>query len=299
VTGASGWLGRAALEVLSARSGEVVAFASRARTLGQHVLRPLADLPATPHDVLLHYAYATREHAEAMGVDRYVSVNRGITQTVLEALERQRPSAMFFASSGAARAEGTLEDDPYAALKRQDETTFSDAMRGLGGRIAIARVFNVAGPWMPDPKGFALASMIDQVRAGGPLKVRASHPVRRSFVDVEDLAALAVALAGDGPDDVLFETAGDEVVEVGELAERVARVLGNADMSFEREWDPGAPPDDYVGDGALMRELARERGLELRGLDDQIARTAAWMGFRRLASNSRETVETESGDNAR
>ena len=179
VTGASGWLGRAALEVLASGGADVVGFASRERTVGGHSLRALADLPGAPHDVLLHYAYATREHAETMGTAGYVAVNSAVTETVVDALRRQRPRAMFFASSGAARQPGTLDDNPYAALKRRDEGTFRDVMRDLGGRCAIGRVFNVAGPWMAQPKGFALASMIEQVRAGGPLRVLARHPVRR------------------------------------------------------------------------------------------------------------------------
>jgi nucleoside-diphosphate-sugar epimerase len=285
VTGASGWLGRAALEYLTARGDDVVGFASRERTVGGHALRALADLPGVPHDVLLHYAYATREHAATMGTAGYVAVNSELTQTVAGALRRQRPRAMFFASSGAAHQPGTLDDNPYAALKRRDEGTFRDAMRGLGGRFVVARVFNVAGPWMAEPKGFALASMIEQVQAGGPVRVLARHPVRRSYVDVEDVAALAVALADDGPEDVLFDTAGEVVVEVGELAERVARLLGQPGMPIERSWDPAAPADDYVGDGTLMHRLAGDRGVPLRGLDDQIARTAEWLGTRRSASN--------------
>lgn len=277
VTGASGWLGRAALEHLTARGADVVGFASRERTVEGHALRALTDLPAVAHDVLLHYAYATREHAEDMGAERYVAVNRAITETVLEALARQRPRALFFASSGAAHQPGTLEDNPYAALKRADEEVFGAAMRDLDGRYAVARVFNVAGPWMVQPKGFALASMIEQVRGGGPLRVRATHPVRRSYVDVEDLAALAVALAAGGPDEAVFDTAGAEVVEVGELAERVARLLGHPGMPVERRWDPAAPADEYVGDGRLMRRLVREHGVAFRGLDEQILRTAEWL----------------------
>jgi nucleoside-diphosphate-sugar epimerase len=288
VTGASGWLGRAALELLTSAGADVVGFASRERTVGGHSLRALADLPGVPHDVLLHYAYATREHAEALGTAGYVAVNSAMTETVVDALRRQRPRALFFASSGAAHQPGTLESNPYAALKRRDEGAFRDVMRDLGGRCAAARVFNVAGAWMPpQPKGFALVSIIEQVQAGGPVQIHARHPVRRSYVDVEDLAALAVALADDGPEDVVFDTAGDVIVEVGELAERVARLLGHADMPVEREWDPAAPADDYLGDGALMHALASERGVALRGLDQQIVSTAGWMaGHRRRSAGT-------------
>jgi UDP-glucuronate decarboxylase len=278
VTGASGWLGRAALELLTARGAEVVGFASRARTVDGHELRPLADLPGVPHDVLLHYGYATRDRAQEMSVIDYVTANVTVTEIVLEALRRQRPRAMFYSSSGAAAQAGTLAENPYAVLKRHDELIFRSAVRDIGGRCAVARVFNVGGPWMS--KAFALASLIEQVIAGGPVVVQAPHPVRRSYVDVEDLAALAVALAEGGPAEVMFDTAGHEVVELGDLAARVTRVMGHADMPVDRSWDPAAPADDYVGDGELMHALAAEHGVALRGLDEQIARTADWLGSR-------------------
>lgn len=277
VTGASGWLGRAALELLHARGADVVGFASRARTVDGRALRALDELPDTPHDVLLHYAYATREQAEGLGVGRYVATNVGLTETVLRAIDHQRPRALFYASSGAARQPGTLDENPYAVLKRHDELILRGAMADVGGRCAVARVFNVAGPWMASLKGFALGSMIEQVRAGGAVEVRARHPVRRSYIDVEDLAALAIALADDGPEETRFDTAGEVVVEVGELAARVATVLGRPDAEVVRDWDPAAPADDYVGDGAAMRALSAELGITLRGLDDQIARTATWL----------------------
>jgi nucleoside-diphosphate-sugar epimerase len=263
--------------VLRAADHDVVAFASRARTVDGIELRPIEELPDTPHDVLLHYAYATREHAERMGVDAYVATNVTLTETVLEALRRRQPRALFYASSGAVYGAGSLAENPYAVLKRHDELTLRQAMRDLGGRSVVARVFNVAGPWMHDAKGFAMASLIAQVQAGGPVEVRARHRVRRSFADVEDLAALAVALTEDGPEDAVFDSAGDIVVEVGDLAERVARVLGRPDVEILRTLDPDAPADDYVGDGTRMRELAGQAGVPLRSLDEQIRRTAEWM----------------------
>jgi nucleoside-diphosphate-sugar epimerase len=130
---------------------------------------------------------------------------------------------------------------------------------------------------MHDAKGFAMASLIAQAQAGGPIEVRASHPVRRSFVDVEDLATLAVALCESGPQDVVFDTAGDVTVEVGELAAHVARVLDGPALDVVRSLDPAAAPDDYVGDGARMHELAAGAGVPLRTLDEQILRTVEWM----------------------
>ncbi len=282
VTGATGWLGRAACEVLSRHpAAQVYPFARRARTLildSQATLevRALGELPAVPHDILLHYAYVTREHVETLGVDNYVSANTEITAVICEAMRAQRPRALLHASSGAAAAAaGELRSDPYGVLKLLDEHTLRDMARDVGARCVTLRVYNVAGPWMVKG-GFALSDLIAQAASGGPIKIHARHPVRRSYVDVEDLASIAVGLtsAGGLDPDVRLETAGDEVIEVGDLASRICAVLGRPDLQIERELWPEAESDDYFADGTRFHELARELGVTLRGLDEQLRRTA-------------------------
>lgn len=236
---------------------------------------PLAELAQTPHDVLLHFAYATREHA--VGAE-YVETNAAITATVVEAIARQRPAAVVYASSGAVyRGDGLAFDvraDPYGALKRLDELTLRAAAQDVGAAAIVARVFNLAGPWLLK-RGFAIANLIEQVQAGGAVTIRAGHPVVRSYVDVEDLAALLLALA-EARQDARFDTAGEVAVEMGELAARVAQALGREDeLSIERDWDPAAPADRYVGDDTEWLRLTAEHGIAPRDLGAQIARTAA------------------------
>jgi UDP-glucuronate decarboxylase len=239
-------------------------------------VRPLEELRAAEFDVLLHYAYITRERV-GDDVHAYISANVGISALVLDAIARARPQAVVYASSGAAVERGSgrgasdLASNPYGTHKHLDELAFRRAAADAGGRSLVLRVYNVAGPWILKPEAFVLSDLIGQARAGGPLVVRAQRPVVRSYVDVEDLAAVAARWALDAAagDDVVAETAGAEEIEVGDLAARIA-----PGMSIERTWDPEAEPDRYVGDGAALAALAQRVGVTLRGLDEQIARTA-------------------------
>ena len=295
VTGATGWLGRAAVEVLSRAlgsegSGRLRAFASRARPLtldsGSSVnVAALDDLPGCDADVLLHFAYVTREFAAERGVGEYVLANLGITATVIDFVRTREPGVVLYSSSGAAR--GALErgqldlaSDPYGALKVMDELALRRAAADAGGRSLVVRVFNVAGPWLLKPEAFALSDIIRQVGEGGPVRIRATHPVVRSYVDVEDLVSVMIAASLDGslPGDVVVDTAGEVEVEVGDLAASVTRVLGRPEVSIERAYDPSAAADRYVGDPGEFAKLADCVGIPLRGLDEQIARTAQGMG---------------------
>ena len=75
-----------------------------------------------------------------------------------------------------------------------------------------------------------------------------------------------------------MDTAGEVQVEVGDLADAVRRVLGRPDVAVERQFDPGAQPDRYVGAPGQFAALAGDLGIPLRDLDEQIARTAQGMG---------------------
>lgn len=289
VTGATGWLGRAFLDVLAqtlgatALSERVTAFASQPRTIsvaGTAIdVRSLADLPSHPHDVLVHLAFLTRGHVAILGVERYTAENIEITTRVLAAIQAQRPAAICYSSSGAVYGldgGGDLTADPYAELKRLDEHALQGAAADVGARLIVARVFNVAGPWASQ-RGYAIVDMIMQAQAGGPLSIRARGPVRRAYMDVSDLASVLVAAAcePDGPAETVFDTSG-EVVEMADLATRVVDVL-KTPIAIERTWDPKAPADDYVGHPAACDELFARLGLARRSLDDQILRTAEFI----------------------
>ena len=267
-----------------------MAFASRERVEAPDSGQPLAvhalhDLPDCPADVLLHFAYVTREFAAERGVEQYVLANLAITGTVLDFIRTRRPGFVGYASSGAAAAalaRGPLDitTDPYGTLKVMDELALRRAAADAGGRSLVVRVFNVSGPWLTKPAAFALSDIIGQVHAGGPVRIRAGHPVVRSYVDVEDLVSVMIAAALDrsGASDVQVDTAGDVQVEVGDLADAIRRVLGRPDVAVERQFDPGAQADRYVGMAGQFAALAGDLGIPLRDLDEQIARTAQGMG---------------------
>lgn len=242
---------------------------------GELEVRPLAELPETRHDVLLHYAFLTRERVEEAGYDSYVSTNRAITETVLDAIEAQRPTAVVHASSGAAVDHGPLAKDPYGALKASDERVFAQT----ASRCLNLRVFNVAGPWITKPDGFAISDLLRQAAAGGPVRVAATHPVIRSYVDVEDLAFLALTWAFSDEPSATVETAGERDIELGELAAMAINLLDLADSAIDRHYRSFAKPDRYVGRGQEFRDLAAVLGVRLRPLPEQLARTAAALGI--------------------
>lgn len=282
-------MGRASLDRLHERFGEglgarVALFASTRREVGLPdgtalPVAPLGDLQRTPGRgaLLMHYAFLTRDRLAELGPERYVAGNEAITAAVAAWVRRARPAAVLVASSGAVHRAGELEDDPYGALKRREEELIGAACDEVGARCCVIRVFNVAGPHMRAPERYALGSLIGAVLAGGPVPVHARHPVLRSYVAIQELLDLGLAVLADVDADrhVVFDSAGEEEIEVGALAVRVAGALGRPDAEVVRPAMAPEPVDRYVGDGEEIGRLRARYGVAHVGLDEQIRQTAS------------------------
>ena len=294
VTGAGGWLGMATLEMLAALLGEafadqVVCFGGRPRRLAlrggvealQHGLDGIADLPPAP-SLVLHLSFITQGPAMTLSAADYVAANRALSQQVRDALVPIGAKAVFYASSGAAAladpAGGPQSKQLYGWLKQQDEAAFADWADAEGRGALIGRVFNLSGPYINRRSTYALASFIGDALAGRPIEVRAAAPVWRSYVAIADLMSVVLAwLAGPAEGVTRFESAGAETLEAGEIARRVGAVLAPGAEVHRPRFDPEAPADRYVGEGAAYDALRRAAGVGQTSFDEQIRTTAAYL----------------------
>jgi len=291
VIGGRGWLGQAALAKLDGLLGEdvfrrVSVFGSSAgnvtlpsgRRLPTLPLAALAEFPAQPA-AILHFAFLTKDKVADRPLEAFVEGNRLISDEVARQVERLHPLGLVMPSSGAAtQLEGGFAANPYGHMKRADEERFTALCAGLGLRLSCPRLYNLAGPFINKLDSYVLPSIIRDVQAGRPILLRAAKPVIRSYIHVEDLldVCLADLLTDSAP--VVFETAGELEIEVGDLAVRVATVLGSPGHPIQRPpLDPALPPDRYVGDGTAWRERLSRHGLTPRGLDQQIRDTATYL----------------------
>jgi UDP-glucuronate decarboxylase len=293
ITGARGWLGRATVEMLeSVFDGDTE---SRLRlfgsTKGQLDLRSGRRLPVQPLGELAtlhvgahlfaHFAFATREQVSVLGFSDYTRRNRLVSNCVASHLARNTTAGLLYISSGAVYSGADLAENPYGVLKAEDERLFSElaASSTCRTRLVIPRLFNLSGPFLNKTDRYVLGSIIDDIGRGGPIRLSASSPVIRSYVHVADLVDLSFAvMLGEAPAPAgPFDTAGEREIEVSELAEIAARVLGHPGMSIERPALGSGDADRYVGDGSTMRGLAHAYGLNLKSLETQIEDTARFL----------------------
>jgi UDP-glucuronate decarboxylase len=291
ITGASGWLGLATLDLLEQALGasfadRVHAFGSAPRMLdlgnGRRVRQQaLTDLAALdrPGAWVLHFAFLTKDRAEAMDDSAYRAANRQISDTVLAALDTIDAAGVFVASSGATyKAEDPAASPAmrlYGALKREDEDSFAAWAEARNKRAVIGRIFNLTGPYINKHQAYAMASFILDTLAGRPIEVRAPREVIRGYVAIRELVSLVFALLGDSTSAVVRFDTGGEPLELGTVARIVADTLQGTSVRRAEITDSLA--DRYVGDAQAYAALLRRFGIRQLPLDAQVRETADYL----------------------
>jgi hypothetical protein len=160
---------------------------------------------------------------------------------------------------------GPIEDNPYGFLKREAEHRLAEAAAESGAVPVVARAWSISGAHVQKPQGYALGSMIRDANAGA-IRIMARRPVFRRYVLAEELLALGIAEGVVGPATI---DSGGELVEMGELAARVAAVVRPDTVISRDEVDP-RDPDRYHSDGHDWEQRCRRWDLASAPFDRQI-----------------------------
>ncbi|MEW6437586.1 MAG: NAD-dependent epimerase/dehydratase family protein [Pseudomonadota bacterium] len=297
VTGGGGWIGQAVLEMLDGALGQQVServsvFGSSERTIhlrsGREIAcRTLEHLKETSDAPILfiHCAFLTKDRLQSVSATEFVAANRAIAGRVVAAIEHSDARGIFVPSSGAVYKRGTHvpEDDlaanPYGMMKLEDEDRFGALAAQRQIPLCQPRLFNLSGPFINKHELYALASMINKALAGAPITIFSPPRVVRSYVHVADLVTLAFAmlLAPEEENPAVFDTAGDEALELGDLAALVRETLDRPDLPIERADTAEKQNDVYAGDGREMARIMRRYRLNPKSMSQQIWDTAAYL----------------------
>lgn len=280
VTGASGWLGRTALDLLAPLQLPTLALASRPRLIrvgGREITCRVWDdreIAAFGPTIVLDCAFLTRDRVADLPLDEYVAANRVLTDRLVYATQLPRVRLALTVSSGAAvyphdAIDGPLADNPYGYLKREAEHRLAEAAARSGAVPVVARAWSISGAHVQKPQGYALGSMIRDA-AGGAIRIMARRPVFRRYVLAEELLAVGIAEGGVGPATI---DSGGELVEMAELAARVASVVRPDAVISRAELDPNHP-DRYHSDGHDWETRCQRWNLASEPLERQIEITA-------------------------
>ncbi len=298
MTGATGWLGTALVEMavragLTPHNGRLRVFASKpgrlmletGTTVELEALADAARLAGTGWTVA-HFAALGKERTVDLPVANYVAQSEAVHRAALRLIADADCPRLIFASSGAVYGpQGrppSLAEEPYGHTKGLHEVALAGWCETNGVPLTVCRVFNVGGPYGNKLDLYALSSLIRSALTGGDIPIRAQGSVLRSYVHVEELMAVLVAqacaaVAGEADP---FDSAGTEVVEIGDLARMVCAQLGQDPALIVRRFDPDAPISRSVGDGADYRTAVLRLGLSPIGIEAIVADSIASLSGR-------------------
>ena len=263
VLGARGWFGQTLCSLLP---DAVRVFRTASSPDEVHREWSVTALEEFAPTLLVNCAFLTREREKVEGMEKFHSVNTRLIEQFGATAQLPSVRAVVTISSGAAV---TDPDTPYGSLKAVEERVAVDVMSPDRSSVVL-RAYSVSGPYVRRPRDYAFSNFILQAPSG-TIAIQAGHPVYRRYVSVSDALEVAVASAVGGWSGVI-ETGG-ELLEMGQLAERVVSVVNPAAV-VTRSPSDSRPPETYASDATSWRQACDRLGFVSMDLDQQIEETS-------------------------
>jgi NAD dependent epimerase/dehydratase len=216
----------------------------------------------------------------------FVTTNVEGTLNVLEAARRAEPARIVHTSTS--EVYGTAQtvpiderhrlhpQSPYAASKVAADQLALSFQRSFGTPVVVARPFNTYGP--RQSARAVIPTIVTQALSQDVVELGATSPTR-DFLYVEDTARGIVRCAeAHGVEGEVINLGTGTEVSIGELAERVMRLLGR-DVPVALDQDRLRPQDSeverLVADTTKAKDLLGwEPSVEL---DEGLQRTIDWV----------------------
>ena len=233
VTGATGFLGSRASELLEQQGHDVVwvarpGGAERAARAGAALLFADAGDPETRNliagcDAVLHFAGIPDPARARQDPARAVRENAGTTLNLLEGC-LEHDAGLVYPST--LRAAFTPPPDPYALSKRLGEEVCAQH----GARSLVVRLTSVYGPGQVAWEGAtgAIASFAARALAGESIVISGDPERRRDFVYVDDVVAAIAQLVAGGRWNETVLVASGRATPLREAAELVRADAGSS-----------------------------------------------------------------------
>lgn len=285
VFGASGWLGRECISLLSSSlqknfSSKVILIGSSNKSIKvnqqNYEITSIDDLGHHKNvDLVIDLAFVTQEKLDQLGETQYIHLNQELRKKIYDFIYESKPKYVYFSSSGAADIDfmsvtKSNSKKVYGELKLASESELRKISQDLDFNLLINRIWSVTGLQMQDHSKYAIGNFISQTLSKNEIKINSSDQVLRSYIDAEDLFKVCFNELFLNKSSLL--NSGGFQTTLFDLAALVLKVLGSSTTQIPNsiEKDSG---DDYVSKDFKLNELALKQGLELQSLEDQIRNT--------------------------
>jgi len=289
VSGASGWLGKELISLIKQKrlidfsTNDLRLFSSNGRSIklinsNEYLTSSFEvnqfEIEPKNLEGYIHLAFLTRDKLKTLNFNDFVRINLELISKACKIIERNKPKWVVVVSSGAIldRESGEIESDieknPYGFCKRIEELLLADAAKRVGANIVIGRLWGASGEQMPPNLEYALSDFIESARLKNEIQIKSGGEVFRRYVDAGEFMEVLVKLAISGESRLL--DSGGVVIEIGELSQLVAGHFPGTSVSRSKSL---TDVDDYYPKEQDFNDLAKELGIQLSTIKEQVART--------------------------
>ena len=290
ITGASGWVGKNLLDALSRKINKenfrknVFMYGSKSRNLSinaqlnnikiRNINELVKDASNNNFNLIFHCAFIVREHVKSLGINKYVALNRQISEVVLRAIKENKSSKLLLFSSGAASMHKdfattkTLETDPYGALKRDEELLFSDYID-----TQIMRIYALSGRYFRNPDKFAMSNLLLQAKSKSKINLFSDRTIIRGYINAKDLSEISIGIVQNKEifqKQKIIDAVSDEI-SLQNLANIISRKFNN--IPIIHNIDENLQAEVYSSSPKYLRLISKKIGYDLMSIDQQIADT--------------------------
>lgn len=271
IFGPAGWFGRTALE-LSADSGcrlHLVGSFSRQISVNGRVHQvhewDEAAIRRFAPDLVLDFAYLTRNWVATLGPEEYERRNKVLTARLMKSVSLGSVDSVLSISSGA-----TLKNslDLYGRGKLELEHKLRECRSLKEFNLAILRTWSVTGGFVQAPELYAFSSMISDALKNGVIKVESESLVFRRYCAVEELLAVGLHLLS-GNQDTLIDSGGERI-EMLDLAMRVSHKIPGTKVVVSHPQRVEQLSASYESNNLSWAKCSDLHGLDALEIDSQI-----------------------------
>jgi len=266
VSGATGWLGREILNVLSednfeklhlnlisSKNDEVFIKGNRFEIKSFESYDNKSEI-----NNYFDFAFLTKNKLKIIGPEKYKEINLEIIYNSMKLIKRICPKTVVLSSSGAIyNIKKTTKDEIlYSDLKKKQEELIIKACSESGSNLIISRIFNLSGRGIPHESDFALSDLIIKGIRGIDLIINSNYLVTRRYSDITQLLMLLVEMANRGQNCV-FDSGGAKI-ELRALAKTIIKELKSKSKVVCSESNFEPEQDEYFSNSYLYENLLKQ-----------------------------------------
>ena len=283
IYGAKGWIGQSAVSVLlnqnpNLSKNQILLIGSKSEQFSNS--SKVLDIYSTTDStkfvssncLFLNAAYLRREKIKTMNRDEYIQKNYEISDFARKLLKENNIKTFINLSSGVA-SEKLYEivnrtDDLYAKSKIADEMMFQSTCDSVSAFFINCRIYSISGKYINEFQNLALSLFIQQAfQKPRVISVRSPETLR-TYVNAVDLVKVLFELALNKKNYMI--DSGGYLIQLGQLADKIASITQSASVEKSTSINKSA---DYYGDFKMFNELAKQCGIGLLDIENQITDT--------------------------